>query len=90
MNAPQCKVCNRSGNGVQFQLFGSLFPFGECCADCEAELQQLAPKLQQIIATGDRHSLEALCLGRTYQTIRRIAQLAELDLGELEEALAAI
>lgn len=33
---PQCKVCQRSGYGVQFALC-SKYGFGSVCADCEAK-----------------------------------------------------
>ncbi len=32
---PWCSECGRSGNGVQFLIFGSRKPFGELCTDCE-------------------------------------------------------
>jgi hypothetical protein len=34
---PECKVCGGS-NGVQFNVFTSAFPFGECCVECESRI----------------------------------------------------
>ena len=35
VSSPVCKVCGQSGAGVQFKIFDSSFPFGDCCVECE-------------------------------------------------------